>query len=238
MGENIPPEDDIKAILLGQYNASRNRFEKSLKLSVGADLKTKKARSFVSHEVAEKFRLQRKVGHDSLTGLPKKEIFLERMREGLSLLARGKAEQATLLALDMDGFKKVNDTYGHGQGDVVIAALGRMLKKSTRPYDIVARTGGDEFAVFQLNGPKDLGSIVSLRIQESLYAQADTLRGFDLIHPSVGIVQIEPSAAAVPAHMWLERADVALYHAKSMIGPGKVAVWDSTMMMPRRTSSR
>src|SRR5690606_8222429 len=83
---------------------------------------------------------------DPLTGLANRRVLLERV-DNLLFRARREHRQAVLFYLDLDGFKTINDTHGHIAGDAVLVEIGRRLRQDKRRYDLVARMGGDEFAV-------------------------------------------------------------------------------------------
>ncbi len=145
-----------------------------------------------------------KATHDSLTGLYN--------RAGYDLLLSGLDMKTTsLLLIDADNFKSVNDTYGHEMGDKVLRRIADTIKRSFRTEDCVCRIGGDEFVVFMAHtGEKQRGLIVSRidRINAELGRAMDDL---PLISVSVGIAH---GGTAEPAQLF-ERADKALYETKS-----------------------
>lgn len=152
---------------------------------------------------------------DPLTGLANRRHFRTVQDRVIDVVARS-GEPALLLMLDIDHFKKVNDTHGHQAGDLVLKAVARTLAKCVRPMDTVARYGGEEFAIILPNCQTSYGAMVAERIRqtvESLPIQ---------ISPGV-IIQVTASlgGAYAPewirstAELWTERADVQLYRAKS-----------------------
>lgn len=150
---------------------------------------------------------------DPLTGLLNRRAYLPILERELDRVARG-GEQALLLAIDIDHFKRVNDVYGHLAGDTVIRLVSSCLKSSIRPMDTVARLGGEEFSVVCPNCPPAFAPIVAERIRSAVEKQ--------VIRLSQGDMQVTVScggAFAAPwvrgqVDIWLERADQQLYRAK------------------------
>jgi diguanylate cyclase (GGDEF)-like protein len=126
-------------------------------------------------------------------------------------------EPALLLALDIDHFKRVNDTHGHAAGDQVIRAVAAALMDSVRPMDLVARVGGEEFAIILPNCASSFGQTVAERIRRRVERMPI------LLHPSqqelgvtisVGGAFAPQWVRSTPA-LWKERADQQLYLAKT-----------------------
>jgi diguanylate cyclase (GGDEF)-like protein len=115
-------------------------------------------------DVTEKRQAEARIAHmahhDALTGLPNRVLFHERLDEAL-LRVRRYAEIIAVLYLDLDQFKNVNDTLGHPAGDRLLQAVAERLRTCVRPSDMVARFGGDEFAVLQIGlaGPEEAGAL-------------------------------------------------------------------------------
>lgn len=105
--------------------------------------------------------------HDSLTGLPNR-IGLKRYLEDISETAAGSRDMYTFLCLDLDGFKNVNDTFGHHVGDVILQEVAKRLYQIIEKKGIVARMGGDEFVIvlqpFSVSDVKSCNEIVTLII--------------------------------------------------------------------------
>lgn len=101
-------------------------------------------------EVRERKRLEElarhQAGHDTLTGLPNRLLFMDRLAEAVKRLRRHN-DSLALLYIDLDGFKPINDRYGHGAGDAALQHVAKRLVQATRKTDTCARLGGDEFAV-------------------------------------------------------------------------------------------
>jgi len=111
--------------------------------------------------------LQDMAMRDELTGLPNRRYFYARLQGELEL-ARNFRRHLALLVLDIDGFKAINDRYGHKAGDVVLAHVGKALPEGVRDSDVPARTGGDEFAVIMPSTNKEGAYVVAERLQQAL----------------------------------------------------------------------
>jgi diguanylate cyclase (GGDEF)-like protein len=177
----------------------------------------------LQHELAaEQERLLHQAFHDALTGLPNRRLFFDRLSHALEIATRRPTATA-LLFLDVDRFKSVNDTFGHGTGDIVLKAVAERLSNAVRASDTVARLGGDEFVVLceDLQHSPDEALELARRITDEL-AVPIAVRGHDLaVSASVGIAIT--STGADP-DSFLMRADHAMYVAKRR-GPGNHEVW-------------
>jgi diguanylate cyclase (GGDEF)-like protein len=150
---------------------------------------------------------------DFLTGLPNRRQFNDAVKAAIGAPPRGGATHA-LLTLDLNGFKRINDSYGHGIGDEVLRVVASRIQKAVREGDLVARLGGDEFAVIaeQLAGGEAATS-VALRILDSLAAPIAIGRVQHQIGAGIGICLFPfPDCTTDEA---MRRADVALYRAKA-----------------------
>ncbi|MGH6813585.1 MAG: EAL domain-containing protein, partial [Methylocella sp.] len=167
-------------------------------------------------DVTEKRRTEARIvhmaHHDSLTGLPNRVLFQERLDEAL-LRVRRDRDKLAVLYLDLDQFKNVNDTLGHPAGDKLLIVAAERLSTCLRASDMVARFGGDEFAVLQIElaGPHD-ASILAERIVTHLSEPYDIEGQQVLIGASVGIA-LAP-ADGETAEQLLSNADLALYRTK------------------------
>ena len=167
-------------------------------------------------EVTEQRRAEARIRfmahHDSLTGLANRALLHERMTASLREPLRG--ERLAVLCVDLDHFKSINDTLGHPLGDALLRIVAERLRRCVRGADMVARIGGDEFAVLQFSAdhPRQ-AELLAQRIVASL-CQPYSLDGQRaIIGASVGIAV--SSEQACDADMLLKCADMALYRAKS-----------------------
>jgi diguanylate cyclase (GGDEF)-like protein/PAS domain S-box-containing protein len=152
--------------------------------------------------------------HDVLTGLPNRAQFNEKLEEAGKRLKRGGAA-ITVMMVDLDKFKAINDSLGHAAGDALLIEVGRRLKSTIRETDLLARLGGDEFAIIQEGGASQHeGAIaLALRIIGAISEPFD-LNGFEVnIGTSVGIA-MAPEHGSEPEGL-LKSADLALYTAKA-----------------------
>jgi diguanylate cyclase (GGDEF)-like protein len=170
-------------------------------------------------EITERQRVEAKVRHqathDMLTGLPNRVLFHDRLRAAMQ--RAGQAQSFALALVDIDGFKAVNDTYGHPAGDALLQAISGRLNNHVRTDDTVARLGGDEFALI-FEHVSDLQPVLQ-RCQDICqmlakpYPLAGT-RGEFIAHvsASIGIAQWQPRLESDEA--LIQAADRALYQAK------------------------
>jgi two-component system, cell cycle response regulator len=152
---------------------------------------------------------------DPLTGLANRRHFHGVLERAIDVVARS-GEPALLLMLDIDHFKKVNDTYGHQAGDQVLQAIAKTLMGCVRPMDTVARFGGEEFSVMLPSCHTSFGATVAERIRAAVESLAITIAPGLTIHVTVSIGgAFAPEWVRSTSTLWTERADVQLYRAKS-----------------------
>lgn len=152
---------------------------------------------------------------DPMTGLLNRRGFEERWATTVARVRRGR-QRATLVMIDLDGFKKINDTLGHAAGDDVIRAAGARLRAAVRVTDVAARLGGDEFALLLLGvpDPRSAERLVS-RIHARLCEPLRIAAGDVEVRASLGLVFLDAVSAAGGA---LDVADRAMYEAKRQGG--------------------
>jgi diguanylate cyclase (GGDEF)-like protein/PAS domain S-box-containing protein len=180
----------------------------------------------VTERKAFENQLARQAFFDPLTGLPNRVLFMYSIEHALAGASRNKVGVAVMF-LDLDGFKYVNDTFGHQVGDQLLVALGQRLKSCVRPGDTVARLGGDEFTVLleSISLP-DEAERVARRILER-FQKPFHFEGRDLrVSASIGIAFGTPGEVK-PADL-LRYADAAMYRAKAT-GKACSVVFDHSM---------
>ena len=149
--------------------------------------------------------------HDVLTGLPNRAYFDDRLEQYLSNVRDG-SEQLALMFLDLDRFKEVNDTFGHAVGDALIREVTAQLSALIRPGDVLARMGGDEFAVIKRASSKDEVRDFSALIATTV-ARPFEINGLKVtVGVSIGVA-MAPEAGTDRGEL-ARKADIALYRAK------------------------
>jgi diguanylate cyclase (GGDEF)-like protein len=164
-----------------------------------------------------KEQLRHQALHDPLTGLPNRTLFLDRVRHAVDTAGRSRAWPAVLY-LDLDGFKPVNDTFGHEAGDVLLRTVADRLRGCLRPADTAARLGGDEFVVL-LNGPIDRFGVA--RVVDRIRAQLDVpvLLGEGVVTTVGASIGVALGDVDTPdADTLVRYADIAMYAAKRSLG--------------------
>jgi diguanylate cyclase (GGDEF)-like protein len=153
---------------------------------------------------------------DALTGLANRRHFESVLARELDRVARA-GEPALLLMLDIDHFKRVNDSRGHVAGDLVIKAVANALQQSVRPMDTVARVGGEEFAIALPNCPPAFGPMVAERVRARIERSVvEVGLGEAPIRVTVSIGgAFAPQWVRSNLALWMERADKQLYRAKT-----------------------
>ncbi len=153
---------------------------------------------------------------DALTGLANRRAFGVALAREVDRVARS-GEPALLLAMDIDHFKRVNDTWGHAAGDHVIKCVANALIDSVRPMDLVARVGGEEFAIILPNCASGFGETVAERVRRRVERMPVVISptGQQIsVSISVGGAFAPQWVRSTPA-LWQERADQQLYLAKA-----------------------
>jgi diguanylate cyclase len=152
---------------------------------------------------------------DALTGLANRRQFEMALAREVDRVARA-GEAALVLLIDIDHFKKVNDSHGHPVGDLVLRHVAQALLECVRPMDTVARFGGEEFAIILPNCPPTFGHTVAERIRTKVQGRVINfgVRQQTSVTISIGGA-FAPQWVRSSAGLWIERADQQLYRAKA-----------------------
>jgi len=165
--------------------------------------------------------LRAQAATDPLTGVPNRRSFEATARREVER-ARRYAKPFAVLALDIDHFKRINDTYGHDVGDIVLKRLSQICLEKLRVTDFLARLGGEEFAMLLPETDIDAAATLAERLRTAIATTPiATPKGALPITVSLGVAQYAPNEPTIDAA--LKRADEALYEAKHS-GRNKVVV--------------
>ena len=173
-------------------------------------------------------RIYRLAHHDPLTGVANRSLLHERISQAVDR-SRQAGGRLAILCFDLDGFKAVNDVYGHGAGDKLLCEVAARLCRSVRESDTVARLGGDEFVVLhEETGQSNTATTLAERLVEALRAPYDVGVGEtrSLVTASIGVAQFPTHGE--DAETLLHNADTALYQAKWK-GKNQAAVFNPDM---------
>jgi diguanylate cyclase (GGDEF)-like protein/PAS domain S-box-containing protein len=170
------------------------------------------------HDITERKALEEQLEHqafhDSLTDLPNRHLFMDRLGQTLKRTKRRRKRKVALLFMDLDNFKVINDSLGHELGDELLVAVAERLRSSLRPEDTLARFGGDEFSVLieDVDNPEDVARVAE-RIVEDL-REPFVIDGRELfVRASIGIALGD--AHTKSSEDLLRDADIAMYRAKA-----------------------
>ena len=169
-------------------------------------------------DITEKKTLEEKMQydafHDNLTGLPNRALFMDRLNVLVSQIRRKESPRFAILFIDLDRFKKVNDSFGHAVGDQLLIAASKRIGECLRPGDTIARFGGDEFSIILNNTANlEVSLKISERIQEKLkpFFTINNHEIFTSVSIGISISKQEYS----DAEDMIRDADTAMYQAKA-----------------------
>lgn len=186
----------------------------------------------ISARIHAEERLKHGALHDSLTELPNRTLFMDHLRSAISRAQRNEGSRFAVYYMDLDRFKIINDGMGHLAGDQLLVEVGRRLRSCLRDSDMLARLGGDEYAILAegvVSGPEALAFANRFLAQ---FAAPFSIEGRDVFTSgSIGIALSNPSYDN-PAEM-VRDADTAMYHAKSR-GRSMAAIFDPSMRSQAR----
>ncbi len=160
-------------------------------------------------------KLEHAAFHDSLTGLPNRLLFLNRLEHLIAKVGRSRALVGAVLFLDLDRFKIINDSLGHMMGDSVLIGVGQRLKSILRPGDTLARLSGDEFVflledIHSLEEAEKIADRIAKKLALPFVFEEESL----LVSASIGIVGISDNK--LTGDLIMRNADLAMYEAKSL----------------------
>jgi diguanylate cyclase (GGDEF)-like protein len=158
-------------------------------------------------------RLVHENSHDALTGLPNRSHLLQRLQTAWSAFCEN-GSQLTVMFLDLDRFKNVNDSLGHHSGDLLLVQAAERLRGCLRSTDLLARLGGDEFAILSPNAPSSDAIAVAERILAAFDLPFDIDEHVVFSSCSIGIVNADSQYHSKPADL-LRDADIAMYRVKN-----------------------
>jgi diguanylate cyclase (GGDEF)-like protein/PAS domain S-box-containing protein len=179
-------------------------------------------------DISERKRLESELQHladrDSLTGLFSRRRFQEELEREVSR-ARRHGRPGALLLLDLDGFKLVNDSFGHAAGDELLTRIGNALRNILRDSDVLARIGGDEFALILPDTDLAAGRVVAEKLIDAVreYGAVTREDRRASVTVSIGITPVSGGPALDSAKLLIE-ADLAMYHAKES-GKDRIAIY-------------
>ncbi|MEI7967687.1 MAG: diguanylate cyclase [Betaproteobacteria bacterium] len=177
----------------------------------------------ITQRVLLEQELKLQASTDFLTGAANRRSFMARLETEFRRTQRSPSISCAILAMDLDHFKQINDTFGHAAGDAVLRHLADLVRTSIRGADLLGRTGGEEFAVLLPDTPVAEAGQLAERLRRDLERSEITFEGRALrITVSVGVASMDPLDSGIAPVM--SRADEALYHAKDG-GRNRVVIW-------------
>ena len=179
----------------------------------------------------EKAELARRAFYDPLTQIANRSLFIETVATSLASSPSSQRPIAVMF-IDLDGFKEINDTFGHAVGDRVLSEVAARLRVQVRKLDLAARIGGDEFGML-LDGMRHYSdaAVVADRIIETLRRPIPLGDAVITIGASVGVAVVDDAADAPEPEELMRRADMAMYLAKRQ-GKNRFVVFDETARTP------
>ena len=228
--------DDPTEPSVAEHRTSDGRIIKVIGHSDDLEYESRDARVQVMIDITDRmgleYELRYRTLHDSLTGLGNRELFRDRLEHALAR-NRGR-ESVAVAALDLDTFKLVNDVYGHGCGDVVLAEIGRRITSGLRSEDSAARIGGDEFfLLFEGVGVGHAKGLIDRLLTE--IARPVAYDGVELTVTASAGIAIGNGATLTSAEL-VRRADIAMYEAKAA-GRGRCRIYRLDMQSTAASSA-
>lgn len=205
-------DDVARGLRLGAYDYLRKPFEEiELIARVQAAMRTRRLQDELRVRNAE---LELLSATDALTGLYSRRFIAEHLQRAVARVRRH-GHALSLLMVDVDRFKAINDTHGHGVGDVVLIAVAERMRARLRAEDLLARWGGEEFLVLLMDTEGDAAAVVGEALREAVKIAPVDHAGH-AVHPTVSVGWAEWHASGDSADELMRRADAALYRAKQL----------------------
>jgi diguanylate cyclase (GGDEF)-like protein/PAS domain S-box-containing protein len=190
------------------YKATFNKSDGSVGGLVGVMLD-------ITDRKASDERIRYLAMYDTMTGLPNRTLFMDRLKQAMATADRNQRGLAVLL-LDLNRFKEINDTKGHGVGDLVLVEVGRRFQSMVREEETLARLAGDEFALVAEASDQLAAFVVAERLQQVLFDSIEADGHTFAVEASIGISFYPQDGTTVED--LLKRADIAMYRAKDSGG--------------------
>lgn len=179
----------------------------------------------ITQQKAVEAQLQQNAHYDALTGLPNRVLLADRLNHAMARARRGD-RQLALAYIDLDGFKEINDRWGHQAGDHLLIVLAERMRAALRESDTVARLGGDEFVAVMADQASEAGSVALVGRLLEVLAEAVPYQDEALsVSASIGLAFF-PKQDSMDADQFLRQADQAMYRAK-LSGKNRFHVFDA-----------
>ena len=177
----------------------------------------------ITERKQHELELAQQASTDALTGLPNRRSFMQRLNDLYDVAVATRASTGVVMMVDIDHFKRVNDTYGHAVGDVVLEHIARIMLSAVRGNDMAARLGGEEFAILLPYTGLAPSLEIAERVRQSVEESTVDTGGHSIrITVSLGLSAVSEHHSPDTA---LQQADEALYQAKAG-GRNRVKIWD------------